>query len=515
MGNQQTVQNHLDFTDLNTNYIYETKYTDHRFGEIKLLKKKDTSERIFQKDFTSNSAKEFEEYINKIKSRLPLLHPNLLKVLGYNSKKEDLFCADFFKISLFFESFETDLEKEIYRRHEANAPFTETELRCLLDSVIAAGAFLQTNQVHHGDIRPFNIFITKNREYKLCDNSLFHSVYNPAYFGLVEGLEAKSHFPSPQIFKHYNARQGKATDFNAYKNDVYGLGVSVLNAATLEKVDIYDYDKKRVRQDVLDNSLNQLRGRYSEGFVDALRVLLNPDEHQRPDFVELNEEIKGYRLDTRSKANLERMMESRRHEAEQRKLNQSPVKAGQTGTVNPLVVDDELDKRVRKAVQRSEEMANKSPSKYKNEIIDNCIQTYLKKDPLPQDYPLLYTISPHLTMENRFVPTLKVYSQENPNVGVSHYNVADVSSNLYASPDPHHTPYEQHQHPISSFAGDTGHHQVDPHSGMYQPNSGYQPTSGFQPQSGLDSATRRPDEGYTSYYASQYGGQSGNVQRQY
>lgn len=80
------------------------------------------------------------------------------------------------------------------------------------------------------------------------------------------------------------------------------MGVSVLTAARLEKVDIYDYDKKRIRQDVLDNSLNQLRGRYSEGFVDALRVLLNPDENQRPDFVELNEEIKGYRHDTRSKA---------------------------------------------------------------------------------------------------------------------------------------------------------------------------------------------------------------------
>lgn len=147
MGNQSSTQNHIDIGDLATNYSYEVKYTDSRFGEIKLLRRKDTGDKIFQKDFTTNVSKEFEDYINKIKSRIPLLHPNILKILGYNSRKEDLLCADFFKISLFFEAFETDLEKEIYRRHVTEEYFSETELRCLLDSIISACAYLQKNQV--------------------------------------------------------------------------------------------------------------------------------------------------------------------------------------------------------------------------------------------------------------------------------------------------------------------------------------------------------------------------------
>ena len=149
MGSQHSVQTHLDFSDLATNYTYEVKYTDKRFGEIKLLKKKDTGERIFQKDFTTNSSTEFEDYINKIKNRLPLLHPNLIKVLGYNSKKEDLLCADFFKLSLFFESFETDLEKEMSKRQATKNYYSETELKCMLDSVVSAGAFLQKNKVNN------------------------------------------------------------------------------------------------------------------------------------------------------------------------------------------------------------------------------------------------------------------------------------------------------------------------------------------------------------------------------
>jgi len=147
MGNKNSFQSHLDIVDLNTNYIADAKHTDSRFGEIKLLRRRETGEKIYQKDFTSNSTQEFEEYVNKIRKRVVLIHPNLLKVLGYNSKKEDLFCADFYRLSVFFESFETDLEKEMYQRAETNNYYTETELRCLLDSVIAACAYLEKNQV--------------------------------------------------------------------------------------------------------------------------------------------------------------------------------------------------------------------------------------------------------------------------------------------------------------------------------------------------------------------------------
>ena len=147
MGNKQSAANHIDITDINTNYVFESKFTDTRFGEIKCLKKRDSSQRIFQKDFSTNSAEEFEQYIKKVKDRLPLLHPNLIKVLGYNSKKEDLLCADFFKVSLFFEGFETDLEKEIQKRSQNKNYYTEAELRNMLDSLIAVCAYLERNGV--------------------------------------------------------------------------------------------------------------------------------------------------------------------------------------------------------------------------------------------------------------------------------------------------------------------------------------------------------------------------------
>ena len=74
-------------------------------------------------------------------------------------------------------------------------------------------------------------------------------------------------------------------------------------AAQLGKVDgLYDYEKKKVNQAVIDKSLEKLRGRYSEEFVDDLGVLLNSDETKRPNFIELDDDIKFYRADVRAKA---------------------------------------------------------------------------------------------------------------------------------------------------------------------------------------------------------------------
>jgi len=500
MGNQSSFQNHLDIADIQTNYTYDVKYTDTRFGELKLWKKKDSGERIFQKDFSTNSGKEFEDYIGRIKNRIPLLHPNILQIMGYNSKKEDMFCADFYKVSLFFETFETDLEKEIYKRSANKNYYTETELRVLLDSVVAAGAYLQKNEIAHGDIRPFNIFITKNKEYKICDSHLFQSVYNPTYFGLLGGLEAKNHYPSPQVFKHYRDTSGKGAEFNKYKNDVYGLGMSVLTAAQLEKLDhIYDYEKKTVKQDAIDSSLSKLKGRYSDGFIDALRILLNSSEDQRPDFIQLDDEIKSYRNDVRAQANLERRLEAQKKQQQEHVVRSTPK--GETGA-NPYSIDDELDKRVRKAVEKSESQINRSPSKYKNHDLDNYIHAYLKKDPLPEDKPLLYSISPHLTMHAKIVPTLKVYTQENSNLSASQYRMADVNNYIFGSGQTssavnqgyYSEPRYQQERPV----------QVETF-GVGTEHAGYGGHSQTNPVESVENL-RRNEPGYDVYSSNNYGG---------
>lgn len=147
MGNQSSVEDHDEFQNVARKYTFEKKYTDGRFGEIKLLRDNSTGIPVFQKDITCNSKGEYEIISKEIKERAAYHHPNSLKVLGFVSKKEDLFCADFFKISLFFESFQEDLEQIIFKRQQSKEYFLEVELWYIFDSLVSVFAFFQENKV--------------------------------------------------------------------------------------------------------------------------------------------------------------------------------------------------------------------------------------------------------------------------------------------------------------------------------------------------------------------------------
>ena len=74
-------------------------------------------------------------------------HPNLIRILGWSTKKEDLFCAEHYKISLYFDSFELDLEEEIASKAQKQEKFQEVELWYIFDSIVSVLAFLQESQV--------------------------------------------------------------------------------------------------------------------------------------------------------------------------------------------------------------------------------------------------------------------------------------------------------------------------------------------------------------------------------
>lgn len=83
----------------------------------------------------------------ELKRRSEIYHPNLIRILGWSTKKEDLFCAEHYKISLYFDSFEMDLEEEINSKKQKNEKFDETELWYLFDSIVSVLAFFQESQV--------------------------------------------------------------------------------------------------------------------------------------------------------------------------------------------------------------------------------------------------------------------------------------------------------------------------------------------------------------------------------
>ena len=124
MGQSNSVEEESqEIRAFTNNYQFVKKFTDTRFGEVKLLQEKTTGTKVLQKDYTSHSAKDYEDYIKECKARASFNHPNIIKIFGYSTKKEDAFCADFYKVSFFFVSFDHDLEQELLRRKSTKVIF--------------------------------------------------------------------------------------------------------------------------------------------------------------------------------------------------------------------------------------------------------------------------------------------------------------------------------------------------------------------------------------------------------
>ena len=115
MGNKQST-GEGEFEAFSQNYGFIKKFNDSRFGDVKLLQEKSTGAKIFQKDYVSNTSKDFELIQAEVKRRAAVNHPNIIRIIGYTTKKEDAFCADYYKISVYYECYDRDLEHENYIR---------------------------------------------------------------------------------------------------------------------------------------------------------------------------------------------------------------------------------------------------------------------------------------------------------------------------------------------------------------------------------------------------------------
>jgi len=144
-------------------------------------------------------------------------------------------------------------------------------------------ALLQNNHITHRDIKPQNIMLI-NGKMKICD---FGNVRVLKRNGIIiQRIRGSELFMSPIVFKGY--RSGiQNIRHNAYKSDVYSLGICFFLAATLS----YDgpniirlmTDMKKIKK-VLDYNLSK---RYSKQLINMLYIMLQVEESKRPDFLGL------------------------------------------------------------------------------------------------------------------------------------------------------------------------------------------------------------------------------------
>ena len=101
-------------------------------------------------------------------------------------------------------------------------------------------------------------------------------------------------FMSPIVFSAYqNILQNIDANYNAYKNDVFSLGLCIYYAANLSYQPLYDireiYDNQEIRR-IVESYMYR---RYSREFINLIILMLQVKEKKRPDFIELEYYIKS------------------------------------------------------------------------------------------------------------------------------------------------------------------------------------------------------------------------------
>jgi serine/threonine protein kinase len=268
------------------------------YGKIYLVEDPKTQEQFALKKIIIGDALELKENQDEYKLtwKLTKLNPELKIVKKYaiEIKKLDKYNLVMYVL---MEAANCDWEQELINRQKDNAFYTELELIEILKSLVNTFAELQKRGISHRDVKPQNILCFGKDGYKLSDfgeaktkkkNYKNLEIDENTRKQTVRGTEL---YMSPILFKALQLNSVEGAQYNAYKSDVFSLGMCFLLASSLNYQSLFEirevYDM-RIIKEVVEKYLGKM---YSQNYINLILNMLQINEKLRPDFIELNSMI--------------------------------------------------------------------------------------------------------------------------------------------------------------------------------------------------------------------------------
>ena len=187
------------------------------------------------------------------------------------------------------EKAERDWDKEINVRSEYSLYYTEKEIINIMNQLISTLSLLQKFHITHRDIKPQNILVL-NGKYKLCDFGEIRVLKRDGL--IVQRVRGSELYMSPILFRalHNDLIQVK---HNTYKSDVFSLGMCLFFAASLTYGGVDSIRELDDMNEIKNILFNYLGTRYSEKLILLILMMLEVDESKRPNFIQLEEQLKS------------------------------------------------------------------------------------------------------------------------------------------------------------------------------------------------------------------------------
>ena len=209
-----------------------------------------------------------QKAIEEVNSIWTINHSGIIKVMWAGQINE----TDFLIVQ---ELLTNDLEKEIKVRKTNNRFWSEADLVRYLGNMIDVLATMQDMGYSHRDIKPQNILITQNGELKLAD---FGNARDVSGVGTLT-IAGTPAYLSPELKLAYIGYKKGINEgtikHNAYKSDVYSLGLTFLYMATFQEIN----------QSSSEEIIQRVQMLPFQSIQAILYYMLIHDSNDRPDFI--------------------------------------------------------------------------------------------------------------------------------------------------------------------------------------------------------------------------------------
>ena len=272
------------------------------FSQIFLVENGKTKKRYALKKMSATKMEDLEEKKKEFEIILKLKKEdeklNIVKIFGIQIKKLDKFNIVLY---ILMEAAKSDWETELKNRHYAKNYYTEEELNYILISLVSTFSSLQKKHICHRDVKPQNILFFDNNTYKITDfgeakadkNKTIEKNcnFNFSQDTSVQTVRGTELYMSPILFNALRNSPGDDLQYNAFKSDVFSLGLCFLLAGSLSYKPLSELRNLTEMEKIKMVIEKYLKNRYSNNFVNILISMLQLEEKDRPDFLELEKII--------------------------------------------------------------------------------------------------------------------------------------------------------------------------------------------------------------------------------
>ncbi len=253
------------------------------YGKGQILRNK-TGSMFIRKKINITSNKQMKKILKKVEYVKEQAHPNICHIVKYEQDETQMLCANFTNLNLVFEFYENNLQNQVLERWDRYNKYNDKQLLQIMKEILLPLEYLHANNMTHGDIRGYNIFIDNSnaKSKKISCIPCFFPESSQYYQFLNNFVRPKLCTLAPE---QLNSLKYHEIDpkFDLKKADVFQAGFCILQTAALTScARVYDWYKYKTNKEELDGLINKISKHYSKSLIDIIKSLLILDPEQRP-----------------------------------------------------------------------------------------------------------------------------------------------------------------------------------------------------------------------------------------